>query len=47
MEKYEMLQIGSVIAPGVKVYRFEADQMSSFKDMTYCGSIIGIFLISF
>ena len=39
-----MLQIGSVIAPGVYIYKFEADWMSSFQDMTYCDSIIGIFL---
>ena len=44
MEKYEMLWTGSVIAPGVKIYKFEADQMSSFQDMTYYDSIIGIFL---
>ena len=44
MEKYEMLWTGSVIAPGVKIYMFEADQMSSFQDMTYYDSIIGIFL---
>ena len=47
MEKYEMLQTGSVITPGVQIYKFEADQMSSFQDMTYYDSIIGIFLISF
>ena len=30
MGKCEMLQIGSIIAPGVQIYKFEADQMSSF-----------------
>ena len=43
-KKYEMLHIGSVIAPGVQIYKFEADQMSSFQDMAYYDSIIGIFL---
>ena len=42
MEKYKMLQTGSVIAPGVQIYKFEADWMCSFQDM----STIGIFLIS-
>ena len=41
---YEMLQTGSVIAPGVQIYTFEADQMSSFQDRTYYDSITGIFL---
>ena len=45
-KKVEMLQTGSVIAPGVQIYKFETDQISSFQDMTY-DSIIGIFLISF
>ena len=44
MEKYEMLQTGSTIAPGGQIYKFEEDQMSSFQDMTYYVSIIGIFL---
>ena len=44
MEKYEMIQTGSVIALGVQIYKFEADWMSSFQDMTYYYSIIGIFL---
>ena len=44
MENYEMLLTASVIAAGVQIYKFEADQMSSFQDMTYYGSIIGIFL---
>ena len=39
-----MLQTSSIIAPGVQIYMFEADQMSSFQDMTYYDSIIGIFL---
>ena len=30
MEKYEMLWTGSVIAPGVQIYKFEADWMGSF-----------------
>ena len=30
--------------PGVQIYKFEADWMSSFQDMTYYYSIIGIFL---
>ena len=34
----------NVIAPGVQIYKFEADQMSIFQDMTYSHSIIGIFL---
>ena len=44
MEKYKMLQTGSVIAPGVQIYKFEADWMSSFQDMIYYYSIIVIFL---
>ena len=44
MEKYKMLQKGSVIAPGVQIYKSEADWMSSVQDMTYYYSIIGIFL---
>ena len=43
-KKYEMLLTGSVIAHGVQIYKFEADWMSSFQDMTYYDSIIGIFL---
>ena len=43
MEKYEMLQTDSVIAPGVQIYKFEADQMSSFHDMTYYDSIMVFF----
>ena len=39
-----MLQTGSVIAPGVQIYKFEADRMSSFQNMTYYDSIIGSFL---
>ena len=39
-----MLQTDSVIAPRVQVYKFEADHTSSFQDMTYYDSIIGIFL---
>ena len=39
-----MLQTGSVIAPEVQIHKLEADQMSSFQDMTYYASIIGIFL---
>ena len=35
---------GTVIAPGVQIYKFEADWMSSFQDKTYYASIIGIFL---
>ena len=31
MEKYEMLQTASVIAPGVQIYKIEADRMSSFS----------------
>ena len=46
MEKYKMLQTGSVIAPGVQIYKFETNWMSSFQDMTYYDSIIGIFLQS-
>ena len=46
MEKYEILQTGSIIASGAQIYKFEADRMSSFQDMTY-DSIIGFFLISF
>ena len=38
-----MLQTGSVIGPGVQIYKFEVDQMSSFQDMTHFASIIGIF----
>ena len=34
MKKYEMLWTGSVIAPGVQIHKFEADQMSSFQDKT-------------
>ena len=44
MEKYEMLWTGSIIAPGIQIYKFEADWMSSFQDMTYYNSIVGIFL---
>ena len=44
MEKHKMLWTGSIIAPGVQIYKFKADQMSSFQDMTYYDSIIGIFL---
>ena len=29
-KKYEMLWSGSVITPGVQIYKFEADWMSSF-----------------
>ena len=43
MEKYEMLQTGSIIASGVQIYKFEADLINSFQDMTYYDSIIGIF----
>ena len=39
-----MLQTGSIIALGVQIHKFEADQMSSFQDNTYYDSIIGIFL---
>ena len=42
--KYKMLQTDSVIAPGVQIYKFEADWISSFQDMIYYDSIIGIFL---
>ena len=45
MVKYEMLWTGSIIAPGVQIYKFEEDQMSSFWDMTCYDSIIGISLI--
>ena len=38
-KKYEMLETSSVIAPGVQRYKFEADWMSSFHDMTYYDSI--------
>ena len=31
MEKYKMLQTGSVIAPGVQIYKSEADSRSGFK----------------
>ena len=34
MEKYKILQTGSVIACGVQIYKFEVDWMSSFQDMT-------------
>ena len=44
MEKYKMLWTGSVIAPGVQIYKFEADQMSSFQNMAHYDSIIGSFL---
>ena len=44
MQKYEMLGTGSIFAPGVQIDKFEAYQMSSFQDMTYYDSIIGIFL---
>ena len=44
MEKYVMLWTGSNIEPGVQIYMFEVNQMSSFQDMTYYNSIIGIFL---
>ena len=40
MEKYKMLQTGCMIAPGIQLYKL----MSSFQDMTYCDSIIDIFL---
>ena len=43
-KKYEMLQTGSFIAPGVLIYKFEADWMSIFQDMTYYDSTRGIFL---
>ena len=43
-KKYMMLQTGSFIAPGVQIYKFEVDYMSSFQDMTYYDSIIGISL---
>ena len=43
MTKYEMLWTGSIIAPGIQIYKFEADQISTFQDMTY-DSITGIFL---
>ena len=33
--KYEMLQTGSVFSPQVHICKFEADQMSSFQDMTH------------
>ena len=40
-----MLQTGSIIAPGVQIYKFDADWgMSSFQEMTYYDSKIGIFL---
>ena len=42
-KRYEMLQTGSIIAPGIQIYKFEADQMGSFQDMTYYDSLIGIF----
>ena len=45
MEKYKILKTGSVIACGVQIYKFEVDWMSSFQDMTYYYSIIGICLI--
>ena len=44
MEKYKMLQTGFVISPGVQIYMFEADWMSSVQDMTYYYSVIGVFL---
>ena len=44
MEKYKILQTGYVIACGVQIYKFEVDWMSSFQDMTYYYSIIGICL---
>ena len=44
MEKYKILQTGSVIAHGVQIYKFEVDWMSSFQDMKYCHSIIDICL---
>ena len=34
-EIYKILQIGSIIARGVQLYKFEVDWMSSFQDMTY------------
>ena len=39
-----MLWTGSIIAPRVQIYKFEADPMSSFQDMAYYDSIIGIFV---
>ena len=39
-----MFQIGFIIAPGVQIYKFEANRMSSFQDMTYYDLTIGIFL---
>ena len=39
-----MLQTGSIIAPGVQIYKSEAVQMSSFQDMTYYDPMIGICL---
>ena len=44
MEKYIILQTGSVIASGVQIYEFEVDWMSSFQDNTHYYSIIGICL---
>ena len=36
MEKdMKLLETGSFIAPGVQIYKFEADWMSTFQDMTY------------
>ena len=43
-KKYEMLQTGSIIAPGVQIHTFEGDQMTSFQDMAYYDRIIGNFL---
>ena len=43
-KKYEILWTGSIIAPGVQIFNFEADQMSHFQDMKYYDSIVGIIL---
>ena len=43
-KKYKILRTGSVIACGVQIYKFEVDWVSSFQDMTYDYSIIGICL---